>query len=171
LPPGDFFDSIPAMVEENHSEQEREYEIGYLMAPLIPSESLDEAIGSVFRERIEVKGGVVFSSMVPKLITLSYPIHRQTPGGKTMVFREAYFGFITSSLLPSALVAVSAEWQRDDRLIRWLTIQLEREKRLRQPIRPRLVRKPTAIAHAGPKLTAEEIDKEIDEMLTTTSAK
>ncbi|MEK7585533.1 MAG: 30S ribosomal protein S6 [Patescibacteria group bacterium] len=153
----------------------RVYELGYLLSPLIPSESLTDKVNQDLKALVNGFGGeIIGDNPLPAMITLAYPI-KKVVDHKGLTCREAYFGAFRFRLNSSALPELIAKLKELNDLIRYLLLEVPKatlvdEENLRN--RKRVV-PPTPTTEgegpAKPVMSADEMDKEIDQLLTTES--
>lgn len=126
--------------------EQRIYEIGYLLSPLIPEERLDEEI-SVLRKIIEDKKGFILSEARPKIQKLAYPINK---------LESAYFGWIKFTADPSSLPEI-----KSPQIIRFLITEIIETP----PVKKIIKKKKTIISGIKEGVKFEEIDKKLEELL------
>jgi len=130
--------------------EQKIYEIGYLLSPLIPEEKLDEEI-SVLRKTIEDKGGFIMSEARPKIQKLAYPIKK---------LESAYFGWIKFTADPSSLPEI-----KNPQIIRFLITEIIKETLTPPPAKKIIRKKKTIIPEIKEGVKFEEIDKKLEELL------
>lgn len=165
------------MEDENNEElslgEARVYEIDYLLSPLIPAEAVAERVENSLKAVLAAVHSEVVSDSSPQRISLAYPI-RKTVEHKRLIFREAFFGSLRFRAAPAAAAELVDKFRASPDLIRYLLLEVPKaaladEKHLRTRTKPkRAPRSPSSIAStAKPAMTAAEMDKEIDQLLTT----
>lgn len=130
--------------------EQRMYEIGYLLSPLIPEEKLDEEI-SILRKIIEDKQGFIMSEARPKMQKLAYPIKK---------LETAYFGWIKFTAAPSSLPEI-----KSPQFIRFLITEIIKETLTPPPAKKIIKKKKTIISGIKEGVKFEEIDKKLEELL------
>lgn len=139
--------------------EQKMYEIGYLLSPLVPEEKLDEEI-SALRKLIEDKQGFIMNEGRLKSQKLAYPINK---------FETAYFGWMKFIINPEDVSKVKSSFKNPpiggDKIIRFLITQIMAEKA--RPIITKKIIKKKKVAVPKPKteIKPEEIDKKIEELL------
>lgn len=140
--------------------EQRIYEIGYLLSPLIPEEKIEEEIGSL-RKIIENKKGLIMSESRPKLQKLAYPIKGN---------ESAYFGWFRFNCHPETILEIKNSLEKE-KIIRFLLTQAVKERLvLISPKKARGKKKavPPEIKQRG-EIKLEEIDKKLEELLKGTN--
>ncbi len=131
--------------------EQRMYEIGYLLSPLIPEEKLDEEI-SVLRKIIEEKQGFIMSEVRPKIQKLAYPIKK---------LETAYFGWIKFTAEPKVLSKINPPTGGEEKVIRFLITEI-----IKEPLSKKIIKKKkTIISGIKEGVKFEEIDKKLEEIL------
>ena len=130
--------------------EQRIYEIGYLLSPLIPEEKLDEEI-SILRKIIEDKQGFIMSEARPKIQKLAYPIKK---------LETAYFGWIKFTATPSSLPEI-----KSPQIIRFLITEIIKETLTPHPAKKIIKKKKIMIPEMKEEVKFEEIDKKLEELL------
>lgn len=154
------------------------YEVGYLLAPIIPEEKLAEEVGSI-RQSIEKAGGTILSEEFPKLKPLAYSMTKVI-GGRKMKFTTAYFGWIKFDVNTDGLKKIKEEITAMANVVRHLLIKTVRESTLasaRPVFQKKISEQETEKAPAEgaekkesevkPKVSEAEIDKSIEDLITT----
>lgn len=145
--------------------ENKTYELGYLLTPLLTEELVAELLEKKVKALIAKEGGELVSEQAPKLISLAYPIRKQVEN-KHLVFRDSFFGAIRFTAAPAAAPALAAELKKLPELVRFLLITLPDiteeapARRGPAPEGKKLEENPTEPALT----TAEAIDKEIDKL-------
>lgn len=163
------------MAQENLKEP-RVYELGYLLAPEIAEEHLDEKIDEV-RKAITDNQGLPISEGRAELIELAYPMSKVIEN-KKQVYNKGYFGWIKFDATPEKVALLKKEIEKMQFVFRYLVITTVREntlvgskvfatnkdgKEVREPRESRKEAKPEAEEKAEP-VNEEELDKKIDEL-------
>lgn len=135
--------------------EQKIYEIGYLLSPLIPEEKLDEETGSL-RKIIEDKRGLITNEGRPRSQRLAYPIAKA---------ESAYFGWFKFSVEPAVLLEIKSSFGKNSKTIRFLTKEIIKETMASSS--KKTIRKKKVVA-PEPKEEAklEEIDKKLEELLS-----
>ncbi|MBI2100485.1 MAG: 30S ribosomal protein S6 [Candidatus Vogelbacteria bacterium] len=158
------------------NDEVRVYEIGYLLSPLVSAESIAAMVEQKLKQPIIAAGGSAVSDLPPRTIRLAYPI-KQTVGSKPSTFREAFFGAWRFRLAPEAVPTAGAVLRAAPELLRHLLVEvppaaLAEEKRARARSKRSTLsgaRVTTAAPAGRTAISQEEMDKEIDQLLTTES--
>lgn len=137
--------------------EQKMYEIGYLLSPLVPEEKLDEEI-SALRKLIEDRQGFIMNEGQLKSQKLAYPINK---------FKTAYFGWMKFLVNPEDVSEVKSSFKKNAQIIRFLITQIMAEKA--RPIITKKIVKKKKVAVPKPKteIKIEEIDKKIEELLAS----
>ena len=92
------------------------YETVFILTPVLSEDQAKEAVAK-FREYISTNGGTVTHEENWGLKKLAYPIQKKTTGFYHLFEMEA----------PGELIAkLEVEYKRDERLIRFLTLRLDK---------------------------------------------
>ena len=156
--------------KENNPEDKTSqvYEVGYLILPTIPEESVAGEVSKI-KEIIQKQGGVFIADDFPKMRPLTYTMYKMADG-KRQKYDVAYFGWIKFDLAPSAINKLKTALDGNDSLVRFLIIKTVRENTI---YGPRLAAKkvsennegPASKAETKPELSPEELDKTIDDLV------
>lgn len=134
--------------------EQRIYEIGYLLSPLIPEERLDEEI-SVLRKIIEDKKGFILSEARPRIQKLAYPIKN---------LETAYFGWIKFTADPSSLPEINPP-AGGEKIIRFLITEIVETPPAKKIIKKKKIPPAGGISGIKEGVKFEEIDKKLEELL------
>ena len=152
--------SNPPLAERNvRMNEEKVYEVGYLLLPSIPEESISTEV-SRLKETISKSGGNVKTEGTPEKRALAYEMTKNI-AGKNEKFSSAYFGWIKFTAEPSGAVMIKKELDSLDTILRFILIKSEKE--VTQTKKER--RAPEARVTETRKLSEAEIDKSIDELI------
>ncbi len=154
------------------------YEIGYLLVPFVGEAEKDSTVKKEIISVIEKRGGKLMSEIAPSMRKLAYSI-RKMINNKYSVFRDGYFGAVKFELNPAETAELNKDLFKSDSIIRFLLLETDRagELKLRMPTSSRMITTPvfakpnpveTEKAPA-PESTEKAIDKEIDDLLVTSS--
>ncbi len=148
---------------EEKNQDKNLYELGYLLIPTIDAEKISEEVLQI-KNIIESLDGVVEVEELPKMRNLAYEISQVLSGGKRNRHNEAYFGWMRFNLSPEGIVTFTEELKKNQSVLRSLIINLSKEgKNALKIAKPRgasIKRVPKTVSDK------EEIDKEIDNLLT-----
>ena len=102
------------------SVQPRLYELGYLLAPLIASESTSEEVARIKK----ILGDNIQSEGLPTMQRLAYTISKHI-GSNRHEFDDAYFGWIKFETTPEQLSSIKNELEKLEMIVRYLLIKTE----------------------------------------------
>jgi len=145
--------------------EQRIYEIGYLLSPLVSEEKLDEEV-SFLRKVIEDRGGMIISEERPKSHKLAYPIKK---------FETAFFGWIKFNAETEKILEIKNSFEKpgagEQKILRFIITKAIKE-RIFQPLKPRILkrRKPAVVSEIKEEAKIEEIDKKLEELLRNSPA-
>ncbi len=154
--------------------ESKAYEIGYLLSPLVLEEAILAMVDELVRTPVEKAGGTVTGTTPPKRQALAYQIGKAINHKRTN-YREAYFGAVRFDAAPETLAAIKKDLDLAENILRYIMINLPRRAELpaaKRPLGARRAKAPTAdktVKGAKPEITKEEIDKEIEGLLTQTA--
>jgi len=144
------------------------YEIGFLLDPAVAEETVVGEVAKI-NALLELYGGIIETSGIPVLRTLTYTIKIST-AGKRHKYNQAYFSWIKFRLDPSKVEDLSKEIGKHDGLIRYIFLQGTLASSTPAP--RRYVKKDildtSAINISPKKVTKEDIDKEVDALIAST---
>jgi ribosomal protein S6 len=109
---------------EDHKEAQV-YELGYLVLPSIPEESLADVV-STLQGIVKKSGGVEIASEEPIKIDLAYTMSKVV-GARKYVVNEAFIGWMKFEVEPSIVEAIKADVEKLDEILRCLLIKAPRE--------------------------------------------
>lgn len=147
------------------------YEIGYLLSPLVPEEALGDSVNEI-RNSIESAGGALVSEDQAKMIDLAYTVCRSISSKKFCV-DTAYFGSIKFTIESEKLTALKELIEKNEKVVRYLVVKTTKDNGARQSIfasSPK-VASPKVDDEVKPVLSEQEIDKEIEDLLVGTETK
>ncbi len=158
--------------DENMDGDARVYEVGYLLAPTIPSEEVASVYGNL-KELINSLGGQVIADEMPRQINLAYQMLHVFQN-KRQKFDTAYFGWMKFSVVPAKVAELKKSLDLDPNFIRFLTMKTVKENTLatKKFVRPDMAkRKPFTAKKEGEteevvEINKEELDKEIEAMVS-----
>lgn len=157
-------------------EETKTYEFGFLLTPLLTEESVAGFLTGALKQLFDKHQMLVTATVAPKMIPLAYTIRKRIEN-KNQIFREAYFGAIRFTAAPEAIPAFNTDLRKVNEVIRSLVIiipkgadevVIRREPTVRPATLPAIEAPLVVVAEAGNK--AEVIDKEIDELLASTTS-
>ena len=150
----------------------RVYELGFLLVPTIAEEHLSEKF-QILKDLISSHGGQFISEDFPKMIPLHYEMLKVI-SNKNHRFSDAYFGWIKFDMEPEHVLLLDEEVKRSLDVIRFLLIKTVREntvvgkKTLGKTDGKKRVSSKTEDEVAGPEVSAEQIDQELDALVEET---
>ena len=145
------------------------YEVGLHIVPTVPEDGLGARVTAI-RDVIESAGGHVIADEYPKHMDLSYPITK-IADNKRALHHSAYFGWLKFEVDPSSMKAIEETIKKDDYVLRFIIVKTVREntmvpkKVLQQKRGEEGVVKPEEKVEDKPVLSAEELDKTIDDLV------
>lgn len=163
-------------------EDQKTYELGYLLSPLVAGEALLETAEKEIKQVLTKAGAEIKKELPPRMRPLAYEI-KKIVEHKGSTFREAYFGAVAFAASPSAIAEIEDKLKKSALVIRHLVIVLPAAA-FAAPARPRGVppTEPTPETAAPvtevaekvekpktskKKMSTEAMDQEIDQLLTT----
>lgn len=163
----------------SEEQENKTYEVGYLLSPLIPIEALTERVAKTFKEPILTAGGEVLDDKLPQPLALSYPIKKQLDHQR-LTFREAFFGSLRFKIEPAAAEKLAKQFKTSPDLIRDLIVEVPRAALLdeeNQKARTKHVSRPAAKelkakeakSELPPAISETEVDEKIEQLLTVES--
>ena len=156
------------MNEINSENDNLIYEVGYHLLPTIdesevPTQSLK------IKSIIEENGGIILSEEMPKIMALAYEISKAV-SSKKQKFNKAYFGWVKFDLDPSKIANIKSKIESNQNVLRFLIVKTVKENTMHTPKIP-MFRKENSKEEKNeehteaPKVSEEEIDKSIDELV------
>ncbi len=158
---------------ENENEVEaRVYEIGYILLPTIPEEGVPAIYGNL-KELVSSLGGEVISDEMPRIMPLAYTMVKVLQNINHR-FNTGYFGWIKFTMDPDKVLDLKKKIELDTNIIRSLIIKTVKENTVasKRFVRGDVVRhkapttKKEGESEEEVPINKEEIDKEIDAMVT-----
>ena len=114
------------MIETKENKGENTvYEIGYLVLPSIPEDSLSGVVSSI-QEVVKGAGGVEVDGESPIKKNLAYEMSK-TVGSSKYVVKEAYVGWIKFETTPEAIGEVKLALEKIEELLRFIIVKAPRE--------------------------------------------
>lgn len=140
----------------------RIYEVGFLLIPTLADEKLLQTFAAI-KETLTDTSAVIISEGFPKLRPLAYPIEK---------FESAFFGWLKFESAKETLETLQNFLKNNKEIIRFLIVKTFRESAISTPIffgktreRTEKQEKIKEATIAGPKMTNEELDKTIEELV------
>lgn len=110
---------------EDRAEELTVYEIGYLILPSIPEDSLPSTVAKI-NESIEKAGGKRLEGEDPFLHPLAYQM-KKSIGARKYVVDEAYLGWVKFEAEPSSVEAIKSDLEKTEEILRFLLVKTPRE--------------------------------------------
>lgn len=104
------------------------YEVGYLLMPTVPEDSLSAEV-SWLHDIIAANNGEIISEEFPKMRTLTYTMEKILES-KHQKFNNAYFGWIKFELPVANIKVITHEIEKRSTMLRNLVIKTVRENTL-----------------------------------------
>lgn len=157
------------MHEDNNGGRIQVYELGYHIVPTISEGDLPQEV-NFLRSVIEENKGIIISEEFPKNRELSYTISKVVNGVK-LKCDNAYFGWVKFEIGRDGVSAVKEAADKHPHILRFLLIKTVKENTVYGPRLAQSVKmqggegRKEKVEPEKPKMSAEEIDKTIDEMV------
>jgi small subunit ribosomal protein S6 len=136
--------------------EQKIYELGYLLSPLLPEEKLDEEI-SLLRKAIEDQKGFIMAEARPKMQKLAYLVKK---------LENAYWGWIKFSVSPESIGVIKNSLEKlKDKVIRFLITETAKETLAPAPVKRLIRKKKEIVSEIKKDANLEEIDKKLEELL------
>jgi len=145
--------------------EQKIYEIGYLLSPLIPEDKLNDEV-AVIRKAIEEGRGLISGEERPKMRKLAYSI--KATGSPTHGFTSSYFGWIKFIFNSEALPGLKVNIDKNKNIVRFLLLDISKESTLITNKKNSVKRKKILTSVTGEDkkpINAEEIDKKLEEII------
>ncbi len=142
------------------SDEQKIYEIGYLISPYVPEDEVVKVVEEV-RAAVEKSGGLIKEEGTPSMRNLTYPVV-QALHSKRNRFVSAYFSYVKFIAPASSTAQVKSALGANQTIIRFLLIHLFKDIAPR-PVRRMITPRP-APADKGP-LDEAKIDQEIEQLI------
>ncbi len=148
------------------------YELGFLLDPVIPEDSVAGEVAKIC-QFIEARGGSVESSGTPILRSLAYTVEI-SGAGKRQKYNQAHFCWVRFKLTPNALAHLEQDILKFNVLLRHLVLTVAPGSTTPAP--RRYVKKETVplaqtvVTATEQKVTEEDLDKEVDALIASTDA-
>ena len=139
----------------------RIYEVGFLVTPSIPEESIKQEFQKT-KEKIIEAGGLIISEGNPEMKSLAYTLEKKVEGVLSK-FDQAYLGYIRFELNPSDLPLINKFLNSQASVIRFIIIGVDIEKEAVKT-HPSIREKSLQISEPAA-FSEEEIDKSIEELI------
>lgn len=157
-------------IKEQSEHDPNIYEIGYLLVPTIAEDRVLDDVNAIKNTVESLQGLLISDGGLPELITLAYPMTK-TVANKNTHYESGYFGWVKFHARPDILPALTKSLEENAQVIRFLLITTVKENTVlpkRFGMAPRKREEHSAPGGAEtPILTAAEIDKTVDELIST----
>lgn len=107
------------------SEDNRTYELGYILVPTIPEVEVAEKV-TALKAAIEAVQGSVASEGAPEFIDLAYQIEKNIKS-KKMKWNQGYFGWMKFTAAPETLESLKKTLDANLELMRYMLIKTSAE--------------------------------------------
>jgi ribosomal protein S6 len=107
------------------SEDNRTYELGYILVPTVPEQEVATAVASL-KSALAAVEGTVLSEGEAEFIDLAYQIEKNVKS-KKMKWNQGYFGWIKFTAAPEALEALKKSLDANLELMRYMLIKTDAE--------------------------------------------
>jgi ribosomal protein S6 len=107
------------------SEENRTYELGYILVPTTPEIEVAEKV-TALKAAIEAVEGAVSSESAPEFIDLAYQIEKNVKS-KKMKWNQGYFGWIKFAAGPETLESLKKSLDANLDLMRYMLIKTDTE--------------------------------------------
>lgn len=153
------------------------YELGFHIAPIVGEDNIAHEVSLVRNLLDEIKAEVV-SEDFPRLCQLAYPLGKVIKGTKRS-FKESFFGWVKFEAETENIAVLQAGVEKLENVLRFLIIKTVRDNTLYGPkfatkeqIKGAFKKESDKEAEFStlpekekPKLSAEELDKTIDDLV------
>lgn len=144
------------------------YELAFLLDPAVTEEATAAEIDKI-TSLLEAEGGTIESSGTPILRALSYTIEKAM-SGKRYKYDQAYFAWVKFRTLPVHIETIEQGLIKMPSLVRHMILNSTLASTTPAP--RRYVKKdanPTTEAPEEKKVTEEQIEKEVEELIASTN--
>ncbi len=133
------------------SEENRTYELGYILVPTLPETDVETAV-TTLKSALEAVQGSVISEGAPEFIDLAYQIEKNVKS-KKMKWSQGYFGWIKFNAAPDVLEALKKALDGNLDLMRYMLIKTDAENNV-------VFKKPKIEAKRGDAVSFDEDELE-----------
>lgn len=155
----------------NEKDSDRVYEIGYHLLPTVDESKILEEVSKI-KSFVEENGGSFVGEGFPKITNLSYDIHKNV-NSKNLAFNKAYFGWIKFYMDTEKILAIKSKIDNMPNILRYIIVKTVKEETMHTPKIPSFKKesekKTNNQAVEEIKVSEEEIDKSIDELVVDES--
>ncbi len=107
------------------SEENRTYELGYILVPTVPESEVATAV-TTLKTALAAVEGTVLSESETEFIDLAYQIEKNVKS-KKMKWNQGYFGWIKFTAAPETLEALKKSLDANLELMRYMLIKTDVE--------------------------------------------
>ncbi len=129
------------------SEDNRTYELGYILVPTLPEADVETAVATL-KSTITTVEGAVLSEGTPEFIDLAYQIEKNVKS-KKMKWTQGYFGWIKFTAAPETLEALKKVFDGNLELMRYMLVKTDAENNV-------VFKKPKVEAKRGGEVSFDE---------------
>ncbi len=156
---------------EKEGENQKTYELGYILLPTISDDKLSDEVSSVVKI-LETNGSVI-SSKMPEKKDLEYDMSKVVSNKKT-TFGSGYFGFVIFQTESENIINIKTALDSNESILRFILLNrsksslVVRERRT-QPSSASVAntdKKTTEDKPKEVKIDEEKLDKSIEELIT-----
>lgn len=145
------------------------YEIGYHLLPTVAEENIPSEVSKI-HSVISEMGGSIISEGAPQVRQLAYDIAKKIDN-KNLNFNKAYFGWIKFEMEKSIVSGFVSKLESFPEVLRFLVVKTVKENTMHSPKMPIFKKEGSREAEADSQektpVSEEEIDKSIDELVTS----
>ena len=145
---------------EDHGEK-TVYELGYLVLPSVPEESVPQVVSNLV-SIIEKAGGKILEGENPFLDKLAYSMSKVV-GARKYVVDEAYIGWTKFEAEPASAQVIKSETEKVEEILRFLLIKVPRETNFTFEKARKEKQEKENPASASEEVVVEEAPKEVVE--------
>ena len=145
------------------------YEIGFHIVPTVREENLGPEVTAI-RDVIDTGKANMIADEYPKHLELAYPMVK-VAANKRSIYHSSYFGWMKFEVLPSQVKAITEKLKKNDAILRFIMIKTVRENTMvpKKVLMAKRGEESTAKSEEKveekPQLTAEELDKTIEDLV------
>ncbi len=142
------------------------YELAFNIVPTLSEEVVSAEFANI-KDIIAKLGGSFIAEQSPKPINLAYTMNKVI-NNKNNKFGSAHFGWVKFEIVPSAIAEIKKILDRDDNIIRFMTLSTVRENTLapKKTFRADGGKRKSSGDEAGEEvqMDKEAVDKKIEEL-------
>lgn len=155
--------------ENAYALEPRVYELGYHILPTVDEGNINDERDALVAIITKFKG-IVISEQTPELIDLAYDMDKIITN-KRNIFSQAYFGWIKFDLAPESIIALTAQVEVQESMLRFLVIKTVRENTIisEKPYRLARSNESDDLSDDGIEMPVSETADEIESKIKTKS--